>query len=86
MDWLAGLTISPELSALATGGIALLARLAAMIAFIPGIGELGVPMRVRLAVVLALTGALFPLVVPAQLGAVAEIGLVPLMLFEAIIG
>ncbi|MEM9232821.1 MAG: flagellar biosynthetic protein FliR, partial [Pseudomonadota bacterium] len=46
----------------------------------------GVPMRVRLAVVLALTGALFPLVVPAQLGAVAEIGLVPLMLFEAIIG
>ncbi|WP_370335893.1 flagellar biosynthetic protein FliR [Parvularcula marina] len=86
MDWLAGLAIPPEMSTVATAGIALIARLAAMISFIPGIGELGVPMRVRLAIILALTAALFPLVVPGHLEAVSQMGLVPLMLFEVVIG
>lgn len=86
MDWLAGLDIPPGLSALAVGGIALIARLAAMISFIPGVGELGVPVRVRLAIILALSAALYPLVVPGHLEAVAHMGLVPLILFEIIIG
>lgn len=86
MEALASLDLPPGLPIVATAGIALIARLSAMMFFMPGIGEVGVSVRIRIAVVLALTAALFPIVVPGNLVRVATMDIVPLLLFESTIG
>lgn len=86
MEWFGTIEIPSELSLLATGSVALFARLAAMISMVPGIGELGVSMRIRLMIILVLTAAIFPLVVPLQLEQIQSSGLLMLMGFEVIIG
>ena len=74
------------IGALLTGAVAILLRLSAMIMFLPGIGEIGVPMRVRMTLVIALTAAISPVILPVQLDAVTEIDIFALLAFEALIG
>ncbi|MEM9422556.1 MAG: flagellar biosynthetic protein FliR [Pseudomonadota bacterium] len=69
-----------------TGAVAIVLRLSAMMMFLPGIGEIGVPMRVRMAVILALTAAISPVILPIQAGALAETDVVIVLGFEALIG
>ena len=86
MEALTAISLPPELSVLATGAIALIARLGAMMFFLPGIGELGVPVRVRLILILTIAAAMFPMVVPARTEIIASMSLIELMAFESLIG
>src|SRR3954467_11448051 len=49
------------LPALAAAFILMFARIGTMVMLLPGLGEVSIPMRVRLVVALALTAVLFPL-------------------------
>lgn len=77
----------PEaLSVLIAGALALVARLSLMIFLLPGIGEATIPVRVRMLLTIVLTAAIFPLVVPSQMAAIAATPFVALLLYESIIG
>lgn len=77
----------PEAAAVALiAALALLTRMSLLVFLLPGVGEAMVPVRIRMILVVVLTAAVFPLVAPAQFTTVAGTPLVPLLLFESIIG
>lgn len=79
-------TLPSDLVTLIIGAMAVLTRLSGMIFLLPGVGELSVPIRVRMALVLALTAALTPMVVPIQFAAIDNTDLIVLLGFEGLIG
>lgn len=86
MDALANLPIPAEAALWVTATIAIMTRLSLLASFLPAIGDTGMPMRVRMIVVIVGAIALVPMVIPAQLSAVSRIDMVALVVFEGIIG
>ena len=86
MGFLLDLPLPPDVALFVTGAVGVLMRLSLLVFILPGIGELAIPIRVRMAVVMALTAAIVPSVVPQQLESVAATDVLALLAFEALIG
>ncbi|WOI52674.1 flagellar biosynthetic protein FliR [Parvularcula sp. LCG005] len=86
MIGLGSLSLPPDVEIFVIGAVAILTRLSMMFAFLPGIGELAIPIRVRLGLVLAVSAALIPSVLPGQLAILTTNDPLVLIGFEAMIG
>ncbi|MEM6650398.1 MAG: flagellar biosynthetic protein FliR [Pseudomonadota bacterium] len=86
MDWLSSIPIPSTLVPFIIGAVAVLLRLSIMIFLLPGIGEAGVPVRIRAGVVIALTAAMVPAIVPTQMVDLTTTDILVLFAFEGLIG
>lgn len=82
----ASLSDPAALAVMVTGVVAVVLRLSILMFLLPSIGDLAIPARFRLGIVLALTAAVAPSVVPTQADAIVQIDLIPLLVFESVIG
>lgn len=86
MGALAALPIPPDLNVLVFAAILVILRLSLMVFMLPAFGESSMNTRVRITVVLAISLALFPIILPDQMEAVRSHDIVMLAAFEALIG
>lgn len=86
MEFVAGLTLPPEVGVYVYAAIAVVARMTALLYLMPAIGELSVSPRIRVALIVGISLALVPMVVPMQLPAVSRVDLIALLIFESLIG
>lgn len=86
MELLASLPIPPNLTVLIVGAVAVLLRLSLLVMFLPGLGEFGIPVRIRMGLVLAMTFGVAPLLLPTQLLRAAQTDVLSLLIFESVIG
>ncbi|MGV6819214.1 MAG: flagellar biosynthetic protein FliR [Parvularcula sp.] len=86
MEALASIPIPADVQVIVTTAGLIVLRLSMLIFLLPSIGDAAVNTRTRIAILMALSLALFPVVVPEQQARVADGDFIQLAAFEALVG